>query len=76
MSFSNSYNVREIKEDSNCLFRSISVCIYGTEDHYSLIRYKIVKHVVENWPTYNSFIIDDRSYGVLITSEKDCVTVM
>jgi hypothetical protein len=36
-----------------------------------IIRDKIAKHVVENWPTNNYFIIGDISYGVKIPSEND-----
>lgn len=67
---SQSYNVREIEADGNCLFRALSFSMYGTEDHYASIRQKIVKHVIDNWSFYSSFIIGDTSYNISITDEK------
>lgn len=60
-----SRRVVPIRGDGNCLFRSISYCIYGTQEKHHDIRLRVVDHVVSNWHWYKDFIIGDRSYGPL-----------
>lgn len=63
------YNVCKIVPEQNCLFSALSVCIYGTEDHYSHIHNKVVTHIVDKLSSHNYFIIGDRLHTILITDE-------
>lgn len=59
-----------IRGDGNCLFRSVSYCIYGTQERHREIRLRVVDRVVDNWPRYKDFIIGDHSYGPLRSSNS------
>lgn len=56
-------HVVPIRGDGNCLFRSISYCIYGTQEKHYEIRKRVVERVVSDWLRYKDFIIGDTSYG-------------
>ncbi|VVC86332.1 unnamed protein product [Leptidea sinapis] len=65
-----------IRGDGNCLFRSLSFCIFGTQERHREIRLDAVNRVVDNWHRYKDFIIGDRSYGFLIHSPSDYRSLM
>lgn len=60
-----------IRGDGNCLFRSVSYCIYSTQERHRDIRMRVVDRVVDNWCRYKDFIIGDRSYGLYINTSND-----
>ena len=47
--FSTEYKIIDVKGDGNCLFRSFSKCLYGTEERHLEIRRRIVSYVEFNW---------------------------
>lgn len=69
-------HVVHIRGDGNCMFRSVSFCIYGTQERHRDIRIHVVERVVENWHRYKDFIIGDRSYGVHLWSASDYRNLM
>lgn len=44
--YKHGFIIRPIGEDGNCLFRSVSDQIYGTEKYYSEIRAFCMKYIV------------------------------
>ena len=58
------------------MFRAISLSIYGTEENHSIIRSRIVDHVVNNWNLYEAFVVGDTSHGIPITNEHDYKKIM
>lgn len=65
-----------IRGDGNCLFRSVSYCIFGTQERHREIRLRVVDRVVDNWHRYKDFIIGDRSYGLHIHNASDYRSLM
>lgn len=65
-----------IRGDGNCLFRSVSFCIYGTQDHHREIRLRVVDRIVDHWNRYKDFIIGDRSYGFNMYTANDYSRLM
>lgn len=65
-----------IRGDGNCMFRSVSYCIYGTQERHREIRLRVVDRVVDNWYRYKDFIIGDRSYGQQIYHPSDYRNLM
>lgn len=49
--------------DGNCLFRSVSYCIYGHQENHYDIRLECVSNVIKQWHRYSDFIIGDPTYG-------------
>ncbi|XP_070554806.1 OTU domain-containing protein 3-like [Ptychodera flava] len=41
-----------VEGDGNCLFRAISLGLYGTQDHHHAIRVRTVDYVIEHWDRY------------------------
>lgn len=66
-----SRRVIPIRGDGNCLFRSVSYSIYGTQDRHREIRLSVVERIVEHWHRYKDFIIGDRSYGFHMYTAHD-----
>ncbi|EEB14010.1 conserved hypothetical protein [Pediculus humanus corporis] len=46
--------------DGNCLFRAISLYLYGTQDHHMLLRYKAVAYLREHWKDVKNHLVIDR----------------
>ncbi|CAH4038984.1 unnamed protein product [Pieris brassicae] len=65
-----------IRGDGNCLFRSVSYCVFGTQEKHREIRQRVVDRVVDNWSRYKDFIIGDRSYGICIHQASDYRNLM
>ncbi|CAH2210063.1 jg16785 [Pararge aegeria aegeria] len=65
-----------IRGDGNCLFRSVSYCLFGTQERHREIRLRVVDRVVNNWQRYKDFIIGDRSYGLAIRDASDYRNLM
>jgi hypothetical protein len=36
-----------VKSDNNCYFRSLSVCVYGNEEHHASLRAEVAHHINE-----------------------------
>ena len=49
---------QEVEKDGNCLFRSVSVLIYGTEDHHSKIRDYCCDFILMEREFFQNFIFD------------------
>ncbi|CAH2035570.1 unnamed protein product, partial [Iphiclides podalirius] len=62
--------------DGNCLFRSISYCLYKTQERHREIRLNVVNRIVYEWSRYKDFIIGDRSYGSKISCASDYKNLM
>ncbi|XP_028178305.1 OTU domain-containing protein 1 [Ostrinia furnacalis] len=60
-----------IRGDGNCMFRSVSYCVYGTQERHREIRMRVVDRIVANWHWYKDFIIGDTSYGWRMQSSSD-----
>lgn len=65
-----------IRGDGNCLFRSVSYCLFRTQERHREIRLRVVDRVVNNWHRYKDFIIGDRSYGLNIRDQWDYRNLM
>ena len=50
--------------DGNCLFRSISHQVYGTDEHHYLLRQRCVEYIIK---TFIKDIIDDKLLGVMLS---------
>lgn len=61
----NRENIVSIRGDGNCMFRSVSYCIYGTQERHREIRLQAVSRVLSEWKRYKDFIIGDPSYGIV-----------
>lgn len=57
------YQLIPIPGDGNCLFRSVSHLIFGTQEQHRNIRLRVVNLVVNNWDVYKEFVIYDLSYS-------------
>lgn len=71
-----SKRVIPIRGDGNCLFRSISYCVYGTQERHREIRNLVVDNIVANWYRYKDFIVGDRSYVYEIRNATDYSRIM
>lgn len=49
--------VVKIKGDGNCLFRSLSYCLYRKESCFTFIRNVVVYHVIKKWQFYEDYVI-------------------
>jgi hypothetical protein len=54
----NKFRSVSILADGNCQFRSISYCLYKTENEYSIIKSNIIKYIVENKDLFSNYIYD------------------
>lgn len=68
--------VISIYGDGNCLFRSISYCVYNNQERHREIRLNVVNRVVSEWNRYKNFIIGDTSYSLTIMSSSDYQRLM
>lgn len=48
--------VRDVKGDGNCLFRCLSLYLYGDENEHKTIRKEIVDFVCKHWAKYKDHI--------------------
>ncbi|KAI5640921.1 OTU-like cysteine protease domain-containing protein [Phthorimaea operculella] len=71
-----SRRVIPIRGDGNCMFRSVSYCVYRTQERHREIRMRVVDQVADNWHRYKDFIIGDSSYGYRIRSAYDYQRLM
>ncbi|XP_014259302.1 OTU domain-containing protein 1-like [Cimex lectularius] len=60
-----------VTPDGNCLFRALSFCLFGFEEHHPDIRHRCVHHVLRHWDSYKNFIIGDESFGAKISTPED-----
>lgn len=51
--------IYRVKDDGNCLFRAVSVLLYGTEDQHIPIREKTVGFMGENRAQFEGFVSED-----------------
>lgn len=65
-----------IQGDGNCLFRSVSYCLFRTQRWHREIRLKVVDRIVKDWELYKHFIIGDNSYGVAVRDATDYYNIM
>lgn len=49
---------QQVGNDGNCLFRSVSHQIYGTEDHHELIRRKCVEYMRCNEGWFSQYVAE------------------
>lgn len=59
-----------IRGDGNCLFRSISYCMYRTQEKHREVRLRCIEWVAQEWTRYKDFIIGDSSYGSVKTANE------
>lgn len=55
--------------DGNCLFRSFSYFLTGSQEQHLLFRMKIVKNVVAKWDDFKNFIIGNDYYENVCSKE-------
>lgn len=65
-----------IRGDGNCLFRSVSFSLYGTQERHREIRMRVVERIENNWSRYKDFIIGDTSYGLNVLDAQDYKKLM
>lgn len=65
-----------ISGDGNCLFRSISYCLYRSQERHREIRLNVVNRIVYEWNRYKHFIVGDRSYRTAINCASDYKNLM
>ncbi|XP_030372164.1 uncharacterized protein LOC115622381 isoform X2 [Scaptodrosophila lebanonensis] len=53
------YELRPVEEDGACLFRSISLQIYGDEDMHDVIRQHTMDYIHENREYFGQFVTED-----------------
>ena len=64
------YVVHKIERDGNCMFRAITLSMYGTEENHSIVWSRIVKQVVNNWNLYHAFVVGNTSHDTPIINEN------
>jgi hypothetical protein len=70
------YQLIPIPGNGNCLFRSVSHLIFGTQEEHRNIRLRVVNLVVNNWDVYKEFVIGDLSYRPPIYNSNDYEQLM
>ena len=57
------FSPRLVRGDGNCLYRAISLALYGTEESFACVRFKAAVQMIENRRYYDNetsdFIIHD-----------------
>lgn len=78
-----SFNIRRIVGDGNCLFRSVSLYLYNTQDKYMELREKAVLDIRRHWNELKEYLvlsrsepIDRRSYFTLQDKMEHTVRVL
>jgi hypothetical protein len=66
-----SANKISIAKGGNCLFSSLSYCIYGHQHLAMQIRFEIVLHVASHWEYFKDFIVGSNIYDIPISSESE-----
>lgn len=56
----NIFKKHKINRDGNCLFRSISLKIYGHQESHLLLRDLATKYIHENWHSFKDFLLTSR----------------
>lgn len=57
------FDITPIIGDGNCLFRSVSYCLYGHQENHYDIRLECISNVMKQWHRYSDYIIGDPTYG-------------
>lgn len=57
--------------DRNCLFRSVSHCVFNNDEHHREIRMQVVEKIKNEWEYYEGFIVGESSYRLPITNSTD-----
>ena len=52
------FRTQEVSGDGNCLYRALSVGMFGTEEHYPVLKNVAFWHLQRNMSTYQSFMRD------------------
>ena len=74
---SKSFEIHEVVGDGNCLFRAVSLYLFGTEDEHMTVRHDAVSYVRRNWKDLHEHLVitdpnlkDQRSYCYYMRQEK------
>lgn len=59
MSSAHHRTIIEMIADGNCLFRAMSYCVSGNQEHHHTIRQQIVRYVTTNWEQFENFLTPD-----------------
>ncbi|CAG9760009.1 unnamed protein product [Ceutorhynchus assimilis] len=51
------FKTGEVIGDRSCLFRSVSLLLYGHQDNHQRIRQDVLSYMEQNWPELNSFAL-------------------
>ncbi|KAK6630193.1 hypothetical protein RUM43_004953 [Polyplax serrata] len=54
------YERFSIVGDGNCLFRAVSLYLYGTQEYHMMLRYKAVNYLREHWRDVKNHLVIDR----------------
>jgi len=74
------YSPRAVAGDGNCLYRALSLALFGTEDYYGYLRVRTAIELVSNASAYSSdsssFVLGDLPiYTPAYRDYIDCWTV-
>lgn len=56
----NLYERYSIIGDGNCLFRAVSLYMYGTQENHMTLRFKAVTYLREHWKDVKNHLVIDR----------------
>ena len=55
----NGLRINSVLGDGNCLFRSVSDLIYGTDEHYDLVRQRALDYMVDEQEFFQDYVEGD-----------------
>ena len=70
------FMTRKVKGDGRCLFRSLSVLLYGTQESYQCIIDQIIDHVLSRWDEFKCFVEAGHGGFGAVTSETSYADYM
>uniref|UniRef100_W8BX61 ubiquitinyl hydrolase 1 n=1 Tax=Ceratitis capitata TaxID=7213 RepID=W8BX61_CERCA len=65
------YELRSVEEDGACLFRSISLQIYGDEDMHDVVRQHVMDYICKNREYFSQFVTEDINSYIKRKRRKD-----
>lgn len=65
------YELRPVEEDGACLFRSISLQIYGDEEMHDVVRQHTMDYIYENREYFSHFVTEDINSYIKRKRRKD-----
>ncbi|WP_208715442.1 OTU domain-containing protein [Pantoea cypripedii] len=63
--------VHDVAADGNCLFRSVSMALFGDQDSWIYLRGQTADHIANHWEDYRDFVEVPSAESVPVTSQKN-----